>query len=184
MSDSGQQFFISLKENAFFINPKKVWTSDLGQYYESFGRIVASAITKNMVIGIYFADFFFKRIFNVKNDFEDLKDLMSDQEFENYKLLKTYTAEEIDCLYLDFTVMVKGKGVELIEGGEDKMLTVDNLDQYLSYLIEFYTYTQFKQQYDSFIKGFNNHIKTNILMEYFSYKEISIIICGKKHLDH
>jgi hypothetical protein len=64
-----------------------------------------------------------------------------------------------------------------VQGGENKDLTLKNLDEYLHLVLHFTFHETVKCQIDAFKKGFNRIFPID-KMKCFSYEELEQIVCG------
>jgi hypothetical protein len=78
---------------------------------KTFGKFLASSILNNYLIGIDFADSFVKTLYGDPIEFNDLKDLVSAEEFGRYEHLLKTTDGEFEDMMLDFTLFENGKEV-------------------------------------------------------------------------
>lgn len=78
---------------------------------------------------------------------------------KNLQTIKKLSDNELECLFLTMTIPVtegdKYIEFELIEGGKDIQVTIDNVDQYIRLITDFYTFKNINSPTYLNIKAFN-----------------------------
>jgi hypothetical protein len=81
---------------------------------ELFGKFLANSILNSYLIGINFSPVFVKLLFNDPIDFDDLMEVVSEEEAKRYKYLTYAPPEDFEDLEIYFSVIVdKKKGTFL-----------------------------------------------------------------------
>ena len=81
---------------------------------EMWGKYLANSILNNYLIGVNFSPVFIKMLYEQCVDFEDLLEVVTEEEVKQYKYLLTAPADAFEDLCLFFTVVIdKKKAVEV-----------------------------------------------------------------------
>jgi E3 ubiquitin-protein ligase NEDD4 len=117
--------------------------------------------------------------------FEDIK-MQDELYYESLKKLTNVRPEDIEMMYLDFTVteesMGNRKDVELVDGGCEKQVTRENLAEYLEENLKYRLMNRFKPQLTELLLGFFDIIPEPALTV-FDANELELILCGLPNID-
>ena len=79
-----------------------------------WGKYLANAILNSYLIGMNFSPVFIKMLYESEIDYEDMLEVLPDDESKQYKFLLTAPPEAFEDLCLFFTVVVdKKKSIEV-----------------------------------------------------------------------
>lgn len=118
MKEGTYHFFVqNSKTLRYTINPELYKNNDGDIYMKVFGKLVANSIIERNLIGIEFALSFWKFIFQIPYELEDLRDEFDDVTFENYQNLGKMSEIELKSLEQTFSVFYQGHEVNLIKNG-------------------------------------------------------------------
>ena len=129
--------------------------------------------------------------FSLYKTLEDLKDISDrklkimnnshmdeDSKKRSMEGLLLRTGSWVDDLCLTYTI--PGTSYELVKDGSNKMVNLDNLEEFLDLLLESYLVTSIKDQVKYFRWGFNHMFEIDNL-NIFKSHEIEEIICGNSN---
>lgn len=83
---------------------------------------------------------------------------------------------------MNFTIMDNGKNIELKDKGNDIPLTSENKDEYISLVIDYYTFNRAANQTFAFINAFMAVIPHECL-SVFTIDEFEKVLFGQKEID-
>mmetsp|Transcript_1780 Transcript_1780/g.3967 ORF Transcript_1780/g.3967 Transcript_1780/m.3967 type:complete len:831 (-) Transcript_1780:77-2569(-) len=147
-------------------------------YFRFLGRIMGRALFDRQLIKGHMVRHFYKHLLGWPITFEDLEA----QDEEYYTSLKKFTTmEDLSMMCLDFTITEETMGVrrdvELIEGGNMKEVTAENLPQYLESNLRYRMLDRVKPQIRELMLGFFDIIPEPALTV-FDPNELELTLCG------
>lgn len=171
--------------------------------FELFGIVLGLAIYNQVILDVKFPMGLYKKLIfsgdtegsSVKKDFElGLSDLMDFKPVLAQGLIALLeydpacgTSFEDVFPALRFVVEYECYGsmveAELIDGGKDIAVTLDNREDYIKRYCDWIFHTGVQQQYKAFRKGFDQCIGDTLFRQLFRYDELEHIICGQPELD-
>ena len=80
---------------------------------------------------------------------------------------------------VDVQVGQETKTVDLIEGGSQIYVNMENRDEFVRKFIEFEVYVQAESRLEAFWKGLSRFIDSIVLRELFETEELPILVCGQ-----
>lgn len=192
--DSGEQ-------NGLF--PSPLQGQDINKVVATFtfiGRLVAKALYDDRLLNLPFNKIFWKMLLGKNISLLDLetidphlgrymleltqivkqrKQILEDHQDEDIRTKHLKKIEfkgiRIEDLHLNFT-LPGYDNIELVFGGKDKMVTLDNLGDYIQKVVE---RTMLQDcQINAFKKGFEKLIPVHAL-NVFEYDELESVLCGK-----
>ncbi|KAL4452789.1 hypothetical protein ABPG74_002354 [Tetrahymena malaccensis] len=186
MKDSTYQFFeLSSDQNTekYYFHKNCLKMKQSVQYFKIFGKFIAHTILYEALLGIEFCEPIYKLITKQDIKFEDLKQVLDQQTYNNYKLLKELDAESLEDMCLFFTFTEKGKIIELIPNGASTQLNKDNLDKYLQETSQYFLQKRFQSAITHLQEGFESVFPSDLLFKFIHPNELSIYTCGLKEID-
>jgi E3 ubiquitin-protein ligase NEDD4 len=152
-------------------------------YFRFLGRIMGRALFDRQLIKGHMVRHLYKHLLGWPITFEDLEA----QDEEYYQALKKFTTmEDLSIMCLDFTVTEETMGVrrdvELIEGGNLKEVTSENLSQYLEANLRYRMLNRTKPQLTELLLGFFDVVPEPALT-IFDPNELELILCGLPEID-
>jgi hypothetical protein len=122
-----------------------------------FGKYLANSILNGYLMGINFSPTFIKLLYNDPVDFEDLLNILPEDEAKRYQYLLDAPAEIFEDLEMYFVTTVdrkKGIEVELKEDGANIPVTKDSVNEYLHLLTNVLLIDKYAELIKSFREGF------------------------------
>ncbi|OMJ67563.1 hypothetical protein SteCoe_35234 [Stentor coeruleus] len=136
------------QNNLYRIHPKSNH-----KYLKVYGSALANAIIHKNKVPKLLCDSLLRIMLNLPLN-ESSLEAQNPKLYENFKVLRTYTNEELESLCLNFTVMANKKSIPLCKGGEKLYLNQKNLEKYISLMIDWELKGYASKSIDKFIKGF------------------------------
>lgn len=152
------------------------------QYFEFAGLIIARAIIAGIYVDAHLTTSFIKQILGVEVTLRDLEDVDKGL----YDSLVWVLNNSVNGLDFRFTTGFQdidtAKTVELIEDGDNKVVTDDNKKEFVKLLCQHRMYEQIKDQIESFKSGFYKLISQSEII-LFTPTELDLLICGVPEID-
>eukprot|EP01130_Rhizamoeba_saxonica_P008514 TRINITY_DN3448_c0_g2_i2.p1 TRINITY_DN3448_c0_g2~~TRINITY_DN3448_c0_g2_i2.p1 ORF type:complete len:714 (+),score=152.05 TRINITY_DN3448_c0_g2_i2:53-2194(+) len=174
--------FVEIKETrSHWFNGQSMQVEE----YELLGIIMGLAIYNSVILDLHFPTIVYKKLAGVEPDLEDLKDINPALQRGLQQLLDY----EGDASELDVYFMVEERsygaqyGRELIEGGEDILVTNENKEEYVDLYVKYLLVDSVKDQFKNFKKGFMTVCGDGILLSLFSPEELNLLVCGSPELN-
>lgn len=118
MKNATYHFFLqNPKTLKYTINPDLYKNKHGVIYMNVFGKLVANSILEKKIIGIEFALSFWKFLFGIPYEFEDLHDEFDDVTFNNYENFGKMSETDLEKIDQTFSAFSQGQEVDLIENG-------------------------------------------------------------------
>lgn len=171
------------------------------EHYRLFGRVMAKALQDGRLLDIPLSVAFYKLVLGQELDLYDTLSFDPDfgkilQELQVLVSRKHYLEENgnsrkaitelcfrgscIEDLYLDFTL--PGYPDYLLkQGQENAMVNIDNLEEYISSVVDATVKTGVSRQMEAFRAGFNQVFDISTL-QIFSPDELDYLLCGRREL--
>ncbi|KAK8844404.1 hypothetical protein M9Y10_024262 [Tritrichomonas musculus] len=152
------------------------------QYFNFAGKMMALALIEEQCVNAHLTTSFYRQILHQKPKLKDLEDY----KVKLYDSLQWMLENDVDSLELPFAIDVKEFGeqktVELIENGENILVTNENKREYISLYAQYYLQNSIKKQIDAFCSGFDEIIPPEEI-KMFSASELDLLICGIPTID-
>ena len=180
LSDTEEISYI-VKKN--IVNEKK----NLDKYY-FIGKVLAKALMENLTVNCCFNKVIYQLILGEKIEFKDLIfiDKQLYNSLKNLINMKEECGDNIAICEIYFSYQYKDeKGnlcfQDLIENGNDILVTKDNFDLYIEKRIEYFTKTQLIGV-NEIIKGINSVFNVELL-KIFTSDQLGLLINGTPFID-
>ena len=199
-----------MEDNSLFPAPLQISAAAYGEeevlkYFEALGALISRAIADDKLTDLPLSPLFwdicigkpikFNQIFRLNSTFgksvNELKEYslkrqkilenteldkqIKERQLANCKMRDDVSVEDL-CLYFN----IPGTEIELKEGGNDILVTDDNLEEYLDLLLHQMLDTTIRKQVDAFKKGFGRDMKYLRLLK---SDELELIVCGNNDDD-
>ena len=154
--------------------------------YQLIGLLLGLAIFNNILIDIPLPYVMFKKLMKKDIYIDDIKDLFP----SNYKGLSDIakmTAEEIDTLCLDFSLIEENFGaskiVDLIPNGRNIDLTFENRDRYIRAMLEYLVGSGVADKFDALYDGFRIATQSITSINKLDARELQQLCSSTQELD-
>lgn len=157
-------------------------------YFKAIGTLIGLAVFNSIILPVRFPLFFYKKLFGVPLEFCDLEEY-DPTIAKNLQQLKNSAAsgEDISSSDMVFVASLEkspGKGIDipLIEGGEEKPVTNENVEEFINLYMEYLLNESIAGQFDQFKQGFQS-ICQNKIMRKFHYYDFDLLVSGEEIFD-
>ncbi|XP_039138135.1 E3 ubiquitin-protein ligase UPL3 isoform X2 [Dioscorea cayenensis subsp. rotundata] len=171
------------------------------EYFRLAGRVMAKALQDGRLLDLPLSPAFYKLMLGYELDLHDI--LAFDSEFgkilqemqvlvnrkKSLEAMADYSEKAvadlrfrgaaIEDLCLDFTL--PGYPDYLLNEGEGTLVDIDNLEEYISLVVDATVKTGITRQMDAFRAGFNQVFDITTL-QIFSPQELDYLLCGRREL--
>ena len=175
-------------EISFIINHNTSKNKENLNKYYFIGRVLAKALLENLTVNCCFNKIIYQLILGEKTEFEDLifidKPLYNS--LKNLMNLKEECGDNIALCEIYFSYQYKDERgnicyQDLIENGNDILVTKDNFDLYIQKRIEYFTNTQLVGV-NEIIRGINSIFSVDYL-KIFTSDQLGLLINGTPFID-
>ena len=157
---------------------------NLLEHYTYLGRVLGKALYESILVEPQFCLPFLNQLLGKANSLEDLKTFDKEM-YTNLTKLREYSSAELEALDLSFELTIgdasasktKFRNVELVRGGQSKIVTKDNVIQYIHLVANHRLNVQGYQQTKAFLQGFRDLIPAS-WVRLFSAHELQKLISG------
>ncbi|CAD8049649.1 unnamed protein product [Paramecium primaurelia] len=155
--------------------------------YELIGMLLGLALYNQVLLDINFPQLVFKKLMNEPVSFEDLKELDLDT-YKALNLLNEYEKDDIEEAFaINFSITEydnwgQALNVELIQNGQQIMVTQKNKQQYIQLCTEYYLNSSIQKEFQRFHAGFWKVVDGNGI-KLLTGAELQTMILGQKHLN-
>ncbi|KAL2649350.1 hypothetical protein R1flu_017478 [Riccia fluitans] len=172
------------------------------EYFRLLGRVMAKALQDGRLLDLPLSRGFYKLVLGQELDCYDIlsidpelgknlqemqflvrrKQYLESQDGNSKKMIEalTFRGSKIEDLCLDFTL--PGYPDYLLKpGGNDLMVDIYNLEEYLSLVVDATVKSGIAQQVDAFRSGFNQVFQLSTL-QIFNEDELHSLLCGRREL--
>lgn len=178
-------FIHDTESHSFWFNPTS-YESDA--QFTLIGIVLGLAIYNNVILNLHLPSVIYRKLSGKKGLFQDLKEfkpsvyqgLLSMLEFPEDDLEEVFM-QPFQISYTDLFGATITQ--ELCEGGEDRMVTKDNVKEYVDSYADFLLNKCVAKQYLAFQRGFNLVTSESPLSMMFTPIELEMLICGEKEFD-
>lgn len=174
------------------MNPTNVSEAAL-KHFEFIGTFVAKAMFDNRLLDIPFAPIFLKKLLGLEVDLadalavspdiarslQDFIDVMKSTPAGQPILYKKAKLEDLDLYF----VYPGDQTWELVPDGANKLVTSENLREYVSLVADALMGSGVQPQFDAFTRGFDAIFPMRYLT-YFSVEELDSLLCGSMQDEH
>ena len=175
-------------EIGFIIKPNLYPSQELLNKYYFIGRVLAKALLENLTVNCCFNKVIYQLILGEKIEFKDLVfiDKPLYNSLKNLMAIKEECGDNIALCEIYFSYQYKDeKGnmcfQDLIENGNDILVTKDNFDLYVEKRIEFFTKSQLLGVKE-IIRGINTIFSVDLL-KIFTSDQLGLLINGTPFID-
>ena len=175
-------------EVSFIINHNTSKSKENLYKYYFIGRVLAKALLENLTVNCCFNKVIYQLILGEKIQFEDLIfiDRPLYNSLKNLMNLKEECGDNIALYEIYFSYQYKDERgnmcyQDLIENGNDILVTKDNFDLYIQKRIEYFTNTQLVGV-NEIIKGINSIFSVDLL-KIFTSDQLGLLINGTPFID-
>jgi E3 ubiquitin-protein ligase NEDD4 len=154
-------------------------------YFRFLGRVLGRALFDRQTVKGHMVRTLYKHLLGWPVTFEDI--LTQDEDlYKSLKKLAEMEPEHVACMCLDFTVTEESMGVRqdinLIERGNEKEVTGENVTEYLEANLKYRLLERTKPQLTELLLGFFDIIPEPALTV-FDANELELILCGLPNID-
>ncbi|KAL3701580.1 hypothetical protein R1sor_019602 [Riccia sorocarpa] len=172
------------------------------EYFRLLGRVMAKALQDGRLLDLPLSKGFYKLVLGQDLDFYDIlsvdpelgrtlqemqflvrrKQYLESRDGNSKKTIEAlmFRGSRIEDLCLDFTL--PGYPDYLLKpGGNDTIVDIDNLEEYLSLVVDATVKSGISQQLDAFRSGFNQVFQLSTL-QIFNEEELDSLLCGRREL--
>ncbi len=173
-------------EVSYICKPNHKINKEQYNKYNFIGKVLAKALLENLTVNCCFNKIIYQLFLNEKITLNDLVfiDKPLYNSLKNLKEMKN-NGEELSVLELYFSIQYYDNKKlitdELIENGNNTLVTSNNLDKYIEKRIEYLIKTQ-KNSVELIKKGFNSIIPLTEL-KIFNSDQLSLLINGTPFID-
>lgn len=184
--ENGLWIFSSTNQMCMQINPASgIVMEEHLIYFRFLGRVIGKALFDRQLVAGHMARHFYKLLLGWPMTLHDIKHI-DEEIYRNLVNLLEFTPEELECSYLDFTITEDLMGerviVDLISGGTDVSVNVDNLASFLEANLKYRIAGRVMPQLTEFLLGFHDVIPEP-LMTVFDFQELELLMCGLPEID-
>lgn len=150
------------------------------EHYEFLGRVLGKAVYESILVEPQFCLPFLNQLLGKSNTLEDLKNF-DPEYYRNLVKLLSLSANEIDSLGLSLELTIGSGGstrtVELVPDGRSKVVTKQNVIQYVHWVANQRLNVETAKQTKAFLRGFRDLIPA-AWVRLFSAYELQKLISG------
>lgn len=155
-------------------------------YFRFAGRILAKAILEGCFVESHLSKVIYKHLVKEPLTFQDIAHVDPVLYSSLQYTVEEASAEELEALDLRFVTTVDEMGVplevELKKGGQEIVVTKENLPEYVTLLTKYYLHDRYRIQVDVFLKGFHEIIPPSLLVV-LNHEELEKVMCGETTID-
>ena len=153
--------------------------------FRFLGRVMGKALFDGQLVAGRMIPTLYKHMCGWPCQFADLEQV-DRKLYDHLKTRLDLDSSIIEFMCLDFTVTEESMGVrqevELVPGGADIDVTVDNLPEYMEAILQYKMMGQTKLQLCELLLGFFDVIPEPILT-IFGFQELELLMCGLPEID-
>lgn len=165
--------------NSSSINMSK---QDQLKYMEMSGRFLSKSFIEKELVDIRLCKFVLKKLLNKRLSYYDMQSV-DRQLYENQILWIRDNDIEEALEGLTFSINFSdGSTVELIPGGNEKLVTNENKLEFLDALVEYKLTKELESHFQHLIKGFTDIVPLKEIYM-FNEEEFELLLCGKETID-
>ncbi|KAJ1961752.1 hypothetical protein GGI12_003069 [Dipsacomyces acuminosporus] len=149
------------------------------------GQLIGLAVYNAVILDIHLPPAMYKKLLDIPVTREDLKEF-DPALYRGLMQLLALSAEDLEYLERTFEVEYDDLGEirthELVPGGADVQLTVDNREEFIDKYVDFTFNISCKAQFAEFKAGFDR-ICGGSFVRYMRPQELELLVCGSSDLD-
>jgi len=153
-------------------------------YFRFLGRVLGKALFDGQLVACHMIRHLYKHLLGWPLMFDDIE-MIDDEVHRSIKQMIEYEGD-IEDLCLDFTVtedfMGESKVVDLVEGGEEKDVTNENLKLFVEESIKYRVCTRVQEQLRELLVGFYEVVPEALLLV-FDFQELELVMCGMPEIE-
>lgn len=182
--DCGLFLYSSVNQMCMQINPNSGIANEFHlKYFHMAGRILGKALMDGHITPVHLIQPLYKHLMGWPVTMRDLEQI-DEQIYRNLTDLLDF--DDIAALELDFVVTEDHLGVaetvELVPGGNNIVVTPENLPDYLIAQYQYRTLYRIQPQLFEFLKGFYD-IVPEALLSIFDFQELELVLHGVPNVD-
>lgn len=160
--------------------------------FELFGIVLGLAIYNQVILDVRFPMAVYKKLMlgsRVSLGLSDLLDFQPSLAKGLIALLEHEDSSTFDEAFstlrfsIDYECFGSHAEAELVEGGKDIPVTMDNREEYVQKYCDWVFNTSVQRQFGAFKKGFDQCVGDTLFRQLFRYDELELLICGSVELD-
>jgi len=171
--------------HTFWFNPTS-FESDA--QFTLIGIILGLAIYNNVILNLHLPSVIYRKLSGKRGLFTDLKDFKPTV-YQGLRNMLEHEGDDLEDVYMQpFQISYTdlfGSTIteELGEGGADRMVTKDNVREYVDRYADFLLNKSVAKQFLAFQRGFLLVTSESPLNMMFTPSELEMLICGEKEFD-
>lgn len=177
-------FALNSNGRALQPNPSSYHNPDHINYFNFAGKVLARALIEEVTVEAHLTKAFMKHIIGMVDQMS-LSDI-EDCDEELYKSFVWILKNDVTPLEIYFIADVDDMGahveVNLIENGNEILVTNENKEQFVRLMIKHRLVDSIKLQVKAFLDGFYSLIPYEEI-RLFRVDELNLLICGSSHID-
>ncbi len=176
-----------LGKNTIILSDTQPKYNNYLEYYELFGKLVAKALVDRFILNENLNRILLKHLMNIHINLEDMK-YYDIELYDNFKQILNMNNLDDEEQFLFFVwydtnyITNEIQTIELIPNGENIAIKNNNKEDYINKIIQYITYTKYKDKIDAIIKGFNSLIP-NDKLNIFTIEEFDLFLSGQIKID-
>mmetsp|Transcript_26126 Transcript_26126/g.46463 ORF Transcript_26126/g.46463 Transcript_26126/m.46463 type:complete len:678 (-) Transcript_26126:5686-7719(-) len=166
----------------YWFNPN---TLESNINFELAGTILGLAIYNSVILDVHFPLAAYKKLLSVSVGLKDLENV-NPELARGLKQMKEFEGDVESTYCRSFFVETEAFGAvnrhELVEGGSDKPVTNENVDEFVRLYVDWLLNLGIEPQFKAFHRGFWK-VCGGQVMQLFSPEELELMVCGNPKLD-
>jgi len=178
-------FIHDAESHTFWFNPTSYETE---AQFTLIGIILGLAIYNNVILDLHLPSVIYRKLSVKKGLFHDLKEFKP-TEYSSLLSMLNYTKDDFEDVFIQpFQISYTdlfGSTItqDLCEGGENRMVTRENVQEYIDSYADFLLNKVVAKQFLAFQRGFDLVTSESPLNMMFTPTELEMLICGEKEFD-
>lgn len=178
-------FILDPESHTFWFNPTSFETA---AQFTLIGIILGLAIYNNVILDLHLPSVIYRKLSGKKGVFHDLKEFKP-TEYSSLVSMLNYKEEDFEDVFIQpFQISYTdlfGSTItqDLCEGGENRMVTRENVQEYLDRYADFLLNKMVEKQFLAFQRGFDLVTSESPLNMLFTPTELEKLICGEQEFD-
>jgi len=178
-------FIHDTESHTFWFNPTSYETKE---QFTLIGIILGLAIYNNVILDLHLPSVIYSKLSGKRGIFHDLKDFKPTVYASLVSMLQYEEDDFTDVFIQPFQISYTdlfGTTItqDLCEGGENRMVTRENVQEYVDRYADFLLNKNVEQQFLAFQRGFDLVTSESPLNIMFNPTELEMLICGEKEFD-
>jgi len=178
-------FILDSETRTFWFNPTSFETA---AQFTLIGIILGLAIYNNVILDLHLPSVIYRKLSGKKGVFHDLKEFRP-TEYSSLMSMLNYKEDDFEEVFIQpFQISYTdlfGSTItqDLCEGGENRMVTRENVQDYLDRYADFLLNKMVEKQFLAFQRGFDLVTSESPLNMLFTPIELEKLICGEQEFD-